>query len=156
MNMYCSACGGAVAPGLSYCSHCGAVLSGPRTINEHKQAELFPDSLVWAIVSVFVVGLGGTVALMAVMKDARVFDPGQILGLSFMSLVTMLAIEAGLIYLLLSRRGGAKEESGKSKINATTIRDLGAATERALPEPTPSVTDHTTRTLEPVYRERKG
>jgi hypothetical protein len=154
--MYCSACGGAIAPGLSYCSHCGALLSGPPTINEHKPAELFPDSLVWAIVSVFVVGLGGTIGLMAVMKDANAFNPGQILGLSFMSFVTMLAVEAVLIYLLLSRRGGAKEESGKSKIKATTARDLGGATERALPEPSVSVTDHTTRTLEPAYRERKG
>jgi hypothetical protein len=110
---------------------------------------------VWAIVSVFVVGLGGTIALMAVMKDARAFDPGQILGLSFMCLVTMLVVEAVLIYLLLSRRGGAKEEIGKSRINATTVRDLGAATERALPEPSLSVTDHTTRTLEPAYRERE-
>jgi hypothetical protein len=154
--MYCSACGGAAAQGLSYCSHCGAALSGPRISNEHKPAELFPDSLVWAIVSVFVVGLGGTIGLMAVMKDAQAFNSGQILGLSFMSFVTMLAVEAVLIYLLLSRRGGAKEESGKSKIKATTIRDLGAATERALPEPSVSVTDHTTRTLEPLYRERKG
>jgi hypothetical protein len=132
------------------------VLNGPRTNNEHKQTELFPDSLVWAIVTVFVVGLGCTIGLMAVMKDARVFDPGQILGLSFMSLVTMLVVEAVLIYLLLSRRGRPKEERGKSKINATTVRDLGAGTERALPEPSLSVTDHTTRTLEPVYRERKG
>lgn len=154
--MYCSTCGGAVAPGLSYCSHCGAVLSGPRTNNEHKPTELFPDSLVWAIVSVFVVGLGGTIGLMAVMKDARAFDPGQILGLSFMSFVTMLAVEAVLIYLLLSRRGESKEEGGKSKIKSTTVRDLGVATERALPEPSLSVTDHTTRTLEPAYRERKG
>jgi hypothetical protein len=154
--MYCSTCGGAIAPGLSYGSHCGALLNEAQINNEHKPAELFPDSLVWAIVSVFVVGLGGTIGLMAVMKDARAFDPGQIIGLSFMSFVTMLAVEAVLIYLLLSRRGGTKEESGKSKIKATTVRDLGSATERALPEPSPSVTDHTTRTLEPAYRKRKG
>jgi hypothetical protein len=130
-------------------------LNGSRTNNEHKPAELFPDSLVWAIVTVFVVGLGCTIGLMAVMKDARVFDPGQILGLSFMGLVTMLVVEAVLIYMLLSRRGGPKEERGKSKINATTVRDLGAGTERALPEPSLSVTDNTTRTLEPAYRERQ-
>jgi hypothetical protein len=154
--MFCSDCGGVVAQGLSYCSHCGAVLSGARINKEHKPAELFPDSLVWAIVSVFVVGLGGTIGLMAVMKDAQAFNSGQILGLSFMSFVTMLAVEAVLIYLLLSRRGGTKEEGGKYKIKATTVRELGVASERSLSEPSLSVTDQTTRSLEPAYRERKG
>lgn len=152
--MYCSTCGGAVAPGLGYCNHCGARLNGPGTEGTHKQAELFPESLIWAIVSVFVVGLGGTIGLMAVMKDARAFEPAQILGLSLVTLVAMLAVEAVLIYKLLSR-GRDEKASEKSKLKATTARDLGAASERALPEPSVSVTEHTTRTLEPVYRDRK-
>lgn len=152
--MYCSTCGGAVAKGLSYCNHCGARLSGSAD-EERTPAELFPDSLVWAIVSVFVVGLGGTIGLMAVMKDARTFDPGMILGLSFLSFAAMLAVEAVLVYLLLSRRAEGKEASGKSKLKVPPVRELGMANERALPEPSLSVTDHTTRTLEPVYRGRK-
>jgi hypothetical protein len=87
--MYCSTCGGAVAPGLSYCNHCGARLNGSAADADRKPAELFPDSLVWAIVSVFVVGLGGTIGLMAVMKDARTFEPGLIIGLSLLSFVAM-------------------------------------------------------------------
>lgn len=153
--MYCSTCSRAVAPGLSYCNHCGARLIGPLTEGEHKPAELFPDSLIWAIVTVFIVGLGGTIALMAVMKDARAFGPGEIWGLSFFSFVAMLAIEAVLIYLLLSRRSEGKHVNEKSKLEATTVRDLGAASDLALPEPSLSITDQTTRTLEPVYRERQ-
>lgn len=37
---------------------------------------------------------------MAVMKDARAFESGQIIGLSFLSFVAMLAVEAVLIYVL--------------------------------------------------------
>ncbi len=151
--MYCSTCGGGVAPGLSYCNHCGARLNPPGD-GEHKPVELFPDSLIWAIVSVFVVGLGGTIGLMAVMKDARVFDPGQIIGLSFLSFVTMLAVEAVLIYMLLSRSRG-REARETSKLHANNVRDLAAGNERALPESAPSVTEQTTRTLEPVYRDRQ-
>ena len=154
--MYCSSCGGAVTSGLSYCNQCGARLSGPATESEHKPAELFPDSLIWAIVTVFIIGVGGTIALMAVMKDARAFGPGEIMGLSFFCFMAMLVIEAFLIYLLLSRRSRAKEVRGKPKLKATTVRDLGAASDLALPEPSLSITDHTTRTLEPVYRERPG
>jgi hypothetical protein len=152
--MYCSTCGGAVAASLSYCNHCGARLNGPAADADRQPAELFPDSLVWAIVSVFVVGLGGTIGLMAVMKDARTFEPGLIIGLSLLSFVAMLAVEGVLVYLLLSRRSGAKEAGEKSKLKAPPVRELGIANEHALPEPSLSVTDHTTRTLEPVYRDR--
>ena len=133
--MYCSACGGAVAPGLSYCNHCGAHLGVQKTVGEYKPAELFPDSLIWAIVSVFIVGLGGTIGLMAVMKDARTFDPAVILGFSLLSLVAMLVVEAVLVYLLLSRRSGTKEASEKSQLKDATVRGIGMANERALPEP---------------------
>lgn len=153
--MHCSTCGGAVAPGLSYCKHCGARLDESGIHREPKQTDLFPDSLIWAIVTVFIVGLGCSIGLMAVMKDARVFEPGQILGLTFMSFVAMLVVEAVLIYMLLSRRGGAKEASENSKLKAVTVRDLGPTSERNLLEPSLSVTEHTTRTLEPVYRNRK-
>jgi hypothetical protein len=155
-------------------------LSGPGADGQHKPAELFPDSLVWAIVSVFIVGLGGTIGLMAVMKDARTFDPGLIIGLSLLSFVAMLAVEGVLVYLLLSRRSrakettdpwkmyyqaislllsrrsGAKETSEKSQLKAPILREHGIGNERALSEPSLSVTDHTTRTLEPAYRDRKG
>lgn len=144
-----------MASGLSYCNHCGARLIGPVSEGRHQPAELFPDSLIWAIVTVFIVGLGGTIGLMAVMKDARAFEAGQIIGLSFLSFIAMLAVEAVLIYLLLSRRSGGKEMSGKPKLKATTVRELGAAKDVALPEPSVSVTEHTTRTLVPAYRDRE-
>jgi len=153
--MYCSTCGGAVARELSYCNHCGARLGGPGGEVQHTQTELFPDSLIWAIVSVFVVGLGGTIGLMAVMKDARSFSPGLIIGLSLLSFTAMLAVEGVLIYMLLSRQSGAKASSEKPGLKTTTVRELGTANERALPEPSMSVTDQTTRTLEQAYRDRK-
>jgi hypothetical protein len=95
---------------------------------------------------------------MAVMKDAGNFNPGMILGLTFMSFAIMLAVEGVLIWLLLGRRKGeivsAKQEA-TAQLEGAATRELGAAEARALPEPVASVTDHTTRTLEPVYRERK-
>jgi hypothetical protein len=156
--MYCSTCGKPVTAGLSYCNHCGARLIGAKS-DGATPAELFPDSLVWAIVSVFVVGLGGTIGLMAVMKDAGTFNPGMILGVTFLSFALMLAVESVLIWLLLSRRGGAKvnvKQNDLTQPEAAATRELGATQARALPEPAASVTDHTTRTLEPVYRERKS
>ncbi|MDQ2975815.1 MAG: zinc ribbon domain-containing protein [Acidobacteriota bacterium] len=156
--MYCSTCGKPVTVGLSYCNHCGARLTGSKS-NGAAPAELFPESLVWAIVSVFVVGLGGTIGLMAVMKDAGTFNPGMILALTFLSFAVMLAVEGVLIWLLLGRRKSEKvsaKQEATAQVEGAATRELGAAEGRALPEPVASVTDHTTRTLKPVYRERKA
>src|SRR6266550_4573265 len=101
--MYCSSCGGAVARGLGYCNHCGSNLNGQKS--DVSKPELFPDSLIWAIVTVFVVGLGGTIGLMAVMKD--VFGSsnlGLIIAFSLLILSMMLAVEGILIWLLFHRR----------------------------------------------------
>ena len=154
--MYCSSCGGAVARGLGYCNHCGANLNGPKG-DFGKPAELFPDSLIWAIVTVFIVGLGGTIGLMAVMKD--VFGSanlGLIIAFSLVFLLMMLAVEAVLIGLLFRRKGGAKETSDPLNPKDQTTNELDVPQAQALPEPLPSVTEHTTRAFEPIYSERKS
>jgi hypothetical protein len=43
---------------------------------------------------------------------------------------------------------------GAAKEAAT--KELDAAQARALPEPVPSVTEHTTRSFEPIYSKRKA
>src|SRR5260370_2361169 len=68
-RMYCSSCGLALARDLAYCNHCGARVNGSKDDRVIKAAELFPDSLIWAIVSVFVAGIGCVIDLMAVMKN---------------------------------------------------------------------------------------
>jgi len=155
-TMYCSSCGGAVARGLGYCNHCGSNLNTPKS-GVGKPAELFPDSLIWAIVTVFIVGLGGTIGLMAVMKD--VFGSsnlGLIIAFSLLILGMMLAVEGVLIWLLFHRKSNAKDLSDIARMKEQTTKELETAPARALPEPLPSVTEHTTRAFDPIYKERKS
>jgi hypothetical protein len=154
--MYCSSCGGAAGQGLSFCSNCGAKLGNAKGDEIAKTAELFPDSLIWAIVSVFVVGLGCIIGLMAMMKDLLGFNQNLILIFSLLSFALMFAVEGALLWLLLSRRGLTKDAGEGARASEQTTKELDAAQARALPEPAPSVTEHTTRTLEPVYVERKA
>ncbi|MDT4897697.1 MAG: hypothetical protein QOH25_2774 [Acidobacteriota bacterium] len=155
--MYCSSCGGVIARGLSYCNHCGARLGGAKDDVASKAAELFPESLVWAIVSVFVVGLGTTIGLMAVMKDLLDFSKSLIVAFSLVCFLLMFAIEGVLIWLLLSRRRSSEKKAKDSgQLKGQTTKELDAAQARALPEPVPSITEHTTRAFEPIYRERKS
>ena len=157
--MYCSSCGAAIARDLSYCNHCGAKLSGAKGEGVAKPAELFPDSLVWAIVSVFIVGLGCMIGLMAVMKDYG-FNQGMTIGFTLLIFLLMLAVESVFISLLMSRKRGAREGTKTGRLNGRlkeqATKELGAVPAQALPEPAASVTEHTTRAFEPIYSERKG
>jgi hypothetical protein len=155
--MYCSSCGAAVSGDVNYCNHCGTRLSGPKgeTIAK-RRAELFPESLIWAIVSVFVVGLGCIIGLMAVMKDYS-FDKGLIIGVTLLIFLLMLAVEGVFIRLLTRDMRGAKEMSDTRRLTEKTTQELGVAAQaRALREPVPTVTEHTTRTFEPIYVDRKA
>lgn len=150
--MYCSTCGVAVAQGLSYCNYCGAALGGEKSTSVSKSAVVKPELLVSAMVAVFVLGLGVITIFMGVMKTVLNFDIGQILALSMLSFLIMLLLEGVFVYLLLSRKRGAKEPAQLLKERATN--ELDAAQVRALPEPLSSVTEQTTRTLAPVHTER--
>ena len=153
--MYCSSCGVAVAQGLSYCNYCGAKLNGEKGDSLIKTTELRAESLIIsAMVGLFVLGLLAITVLMGVMKAVLNLNVGQIFAFTLLSFLIMLLIEGVLIWRLSSHRRGAKEagESALSKGQAT--KELDAAQARALPEPVPSVTEHTTRAFEPVSNER--
>jgi len=153
--MYCSTCGVAVAQGLGYCNYCGAKLNGVK--NEHlvKSSEVKPELLVSAMLAVFVLGLVAITLLTGVMKSVLGLDLGQILAFTMLSFLIMLLIEGVCIWLLVSRNRRPKEiDDGLAKKQAT--KELNPTEVRVLPEPMPSVTEHTTRAFEPVYNERNS
>jgi hypothetical protein len=149
--MYCSSCGVAVAQGLSYCNYCGAKLSGANDDNVSKSSEVRPEFLIAAMVGLFIFGLFAITALMGVMKVILDFNVGQILAFTLLSFLIMLSIEGIIIRLLLRRTRSTKAAS-----DTAPSKELDAAQARALPEPVPSVTEHTTRAFEPIYNERKS
>ena len=155
--MYCSSCGATVAQDLRYCNHCGAALSGTRVKSASKPPELFPESLIWAIVSVLAIGLGCTIGLMAVMKDYN-FDKMMIIAFTSMVLMLTLAVEAVFILMLWSRsrRNKAAELVDSAQLKQQETKQLDATHARELSEPVPSITEHTTRAFEPIRRERKS
>jgi hypothetical protein len=147
--MYCSACGVSVVQGLSYCNHCGAKLGGEKVA---KSSEVKPESLVWAMVAVLVFGFVAIVFLMMAMKMVGL-EVGQILAFTILSFLIMLLVEGVFTWqLLIRKRGAATGDTALS--NAQTTKELDAAQARVLPEPMPSVTEHTTRTFEPIFIER--
>src|SRR6266568_8086149 len=99
--MYCSSCGVAVTPGLSYCNYCGEKLIGAKSAGIIKSPEVKPETLIGAMVFTFVFGLGAISVLMGVMKAVLHLDVGQILAFTVLSFLILLALEGVFIRLLL-------------------------------------------------------
>ena len=154
--MYCSSCGSAAATGLDYCNRCGARLVGAKVDARTRSSELQPAMLVNAILCSFVFGLGAIIGLLAVMRSVFDFNPGLIIAFTLLSFMLLTATEGVFVWMLLRRTGAAKKAGGDGLPKEQTTSELDAARARALPEPVPSVTEHTTRTFDPVYVERKS
>jgi hypothetical protein len=99
-----------------------------------------------AMVMTFVFGLAAIAGLIAVMKACNL-NEGVINGFAVMSFLMMIVIEAIFIGLLLRSALGKREDRARAQ---RTTNELDAPQPAALAAPAISVTDHTTRTLEPV------
>ena len=152
--MYCSSCGVAVTAGLSYCNYCGEKLSGAKSNSIIKSPEVRPETLVAAMVFTFVFGLGAITVLMGMMKAVLHFDYGPIVAFALLSFLIMLLLEGVFVRLLFRRKRGAEEAVDTVLSKGQATRELDATQARALPEPMPSVTEHTTRAFDPIYPER--
>jgi predicted amidophosphoribosyltransferase len=154
--MYCSSCGGAVPAGLSYCNYCGEKLSGAKSVSIIKSPEVKPEMLVAAMVFTFVFGLGAITVLMGVMKAVLRFELGPIFAFTLLSFLIMLLVEGVIVRLLFRRKRGAEDAGDIVQLKGQATKELDVAQARVLPEPLPSVTEHTTRAFDPIYSERKS
>src|SRR5688500_88155 len=149
--MYCPTCGVAVAQGLSYCNHCGAKLTGATG---GESSELRPGYLVFAMMAVFVFGLIAITMLIGVMKTVLAFNEGAMLAFTLLSFLMLVLIEGVFIRLLFRATRRAEEARATAGIKGQGTNELETAQARALPEPMPSVTEHTTRSFDPIYTDR--
>jgi hypothetical protein len=152
--MYCSSCGVAVAQNLTYCNFCGAKLNDEKSDSLVKTTELRYESFVMAVmVGLFVFGVVAISILLGVVKSVLHFDFGPLMAFAFLSFLIMIVLEGVLVSRLFRRKPNTADSSSKSPPIHIT-KEL-AAQSRLASEPVSSVTDHTTRTLDPIYSERK-
>lgn len=142
--MYCSACGTALTPGLSYCNRCGMSL---KERDEAKQSPIAAYLSAITVIGIAGLGLmlGGAIAL----KNGAEFREDLI---GFFMLMTFSIV--GVVEILLCRqlsrfiRTAEKRESLPHPPQPAMPSGFSTARPRALAEPLPSVTENTTRTLE--------
>jgi len=154
--MYCSSCGVSVAQGLSYCNYCGARLTGAEGDNVVGSSGVKPELLVSAMVAGLILGLVAIAVLIGVLKAVAGFDLPFLVAATMLSFLLLIVVEGVLIGLLLKGRRVAKHAGDDARLQEQTTKEPGEAQARVLPEPVPSVTEHTTRAFEPIYGERES
>jgi hypothetical protein len=153
--MYCPSCGVAVAQGLSYCNYCGAKLSAAGD-NGLESPEVRPELLVSAMAGVFILGLAAITILMGVMKTVLGLPVERVLVFSLLPFLIMLMLEGVFLRLLFRRKRRTEKVAETVHLKGQATKELDAAHAHALPEPIPSVTEHTTRAFDPAYKERRS
>lgn len=150
--MYCSTCGVAVAQGLTFCNYCGARLATREAAATESQP-VRPQLLISAMAGLFVLGMPGITFLIFMLDAALHLHAGAITAFAWFSLLLLTALE-GIFAVLLFRRTSRKEEARSSEqFKGPVTKELEAMHARGLAEPLASVTEHTTRSFEPVYNE---
>jgi hypothetical protein len=152
--MYCSTCGVAVAQGLSYCNYCGAKVSAGQDDSVAKSPDVKPEFLVAAMTGLFIFGLLALTILVGVMKTALNLPVERVLGFALFPFLLLLLLEGVFMRLLFRSRRGANRAGDAVLSQGQATKELDAAKAPLLPEAMPSVTEHTTRAFDPVYRER--
>ena len=151
--MYCSTCGVNVAQGLTYCNYCGAKLA-EKSDSVSKSPEVRPEFLLSAMIGLFIFGLVAITILMGMMKQVLGLPVERVLGFALLPFLLMLILEGVCLRLLMRRKRDAEATGANALSNEQTTKELNRADERLLSEPAASVIDHTTRTLDPVFRKR--
>jgi hypothetical protein len=118
-----------------------------------KTRDVNPEALVWAIVAIFVGGMGVIIGMMAVMQNVLHLNLGLISFFLLLSFSLMTVIEAAFIWrFIVGLRSRVQGES--PELAETKKPELGSVPAKALAEPLHSVTDQTTRSFEPIYTNR--
>jgi len=121
-----------------------------------KSSEVRPEFLVFMMTALFIFGLVAITILMGMMKQVLGLPVERVLIFALLPFLLMLLLEGVCLRLLMRRNRGPEATGANALLKEQTTKQLDRPEERLLAEPAPSVTDHTTRTLEPVYSERKS
>jgi hypothetical protein len=108
------------------------------------------EDIFWTTVIGLGLILGGMVALKALdVKEVLIIAYMVISSLAFIGLYSL------DFWRFIRLHRNSQGVSATAQVENLDTKELNAAPARALPEPMPSITEGTTRALEPSYRKRK-
>jgi hypothetical protein len=151
--MYCSSCGTEVTKELNYCNRCGANLNPTPNVSEQPTRVVSMNGPIWAIALMAVIGLGIVFSGVSHLADKNI-HPAVLIWMALGGLGMIVGV-AALFLRQLSHMNTAlksvEKPAPRKKANIKEARPAQLPPSRI--EPVPSVTENTTRTFEPIYRE---
>ena len=159
--MYCQFCGTECQPGLNYCNRCGAAVSTSQ-LQKQEIAPLDISGPVRIIgVTVCLTTLIGFAILFIGVSGLASWNVGTdpLMATIMVGLLTILGIDISLIRILsrlINTAQGGRRPLLFKKPASNTSELPPAQHAPALHSPGASVTEHTTRTFAPVYKEPRG
>lgn len=154
--MYCPNCGNIANKKLKYCNSCGERLSKAAEMDKDGTPGKMLDNILTTLFLVVLFGLGILIGLVAVLLGNNVepkfvmFIAIAYLGAVFGICYTLLSQVPKLIDAKLKAASAVQETSEPLQLRPVTTAQLGLPADMP-----PSVTDHTTRTLDKVQVERR-
>jgi hypothetical protein len=154
--MFCPSCGAEYTIGLPYCNRCGANLS---SLTETTETPSFNMSNAIATVgtAIMVVTLGGFISLIVgAVKLAERLGPrtepiGVLMGFGLITILVIDIFLARQLSRLIDAAISGKKSAKRIKASAAAMPELARPITAPL-APAMSVTENTTRFLEPEYR----
>jgi hypothetical protein len=160
--MYCQSCGAECQPGLNFCNRCGAAVNTPLVQQELVPIDIRSPVRVLGVTITLTTLIGLTILFIGLAGLASwQIHADNITAIGIVGLLALLGIDFSLIRLLSRVLGVAPQRRQLSlpfTKNSATKELYTPPHQRMppLPEGVPSVTEHTTRTFTPVYREPRS
>lgn len=154
--MFCPNCGAEYAQKLNYCKRCGSTMTAPTNTVEVNVPRPRLTGLFWAVSLFSLIGLVACFTAFTELahrglRDEHLFIP-FIFGLFF-----VFGISALLIWQLARTvsvfRDAVRRPQTEPQALPPAVPQYQPPQLATPPEPVNSVTDHTTRSFDPVYRE---
>ena len=151
--MYCPSCGTALDQQLKYCNRCGAHLVTSPEVERLNMVENRIDRGMEGMVYLTILALPLILGGMTLMKWVQLSE-SLIVAYMALSSAAFIALFGLGVWQIRRIARNSKDAIGIAQLEQPDVNELGPAAARIALEAAPSVTEHTTRGLEPVPRDR--
>ena len=147
--MFCQYCGVALSRQTKYCNKCGAQLIDTKNVDKPESLEKRQEDLYEGLVKLAFWGLGLILGGMLLMKKVQL-STGLIVAYMILSSLVFLILWGLLLAEMVKSNTSSKEMDGASQIGQLDTNELlNPADAQTTIDSIPSVTETTTRRLEP-------
>jgi hypothetical protein len=146
--MICPSCGIALAPQMKYCNRCGTHIS-TKEVDVIQIIEKRMDSEMEGLFWITVMGLSLILGGMALMKKLH-FSDGLIIAYMILSAAALMAYFGLGVWQVRRLARSLKQTPETDVLTQPDTNELGPVTARTSLGAALSVTENTTRTLEPI------